>query len=214
MNETRLAVSIFRKTIEQKGRKLKMAAKRTTARAASSDAGEESSKAELQRRMEYAREEISETVNEIKETITDQYESVKETVVETLDWREQFRKHTVAWSLGAVALGYIVGTGIAATLEDSTKKKGRKREGLLAEVYAVAETVADEFSGVAQTILLPMLLKKVSDKFGIDLSERLERVRAAHASRATTKRRPAKRASKKSSTKKRATGKRTTKKRG
>lgn len=189
-----------------------MATKRTAARAASSDAGEEPSKAALQRRMENAREEISETVNEIKETITDQYESVKETVVETLDWREQVRKHMVAWSLGAVALGYIVGTGIAATLEDSTKKKGRKREGLLAEVYAVAETVSEELSGVAQTILLPLLFKKVSDKFGIDLSERLERVRAAHAGgRATTKRSPAKRAGKKGGAKKRTASKRSAK---
>src|SRR5437588_850360 len=165
-----------------------MAAKRTAARTAS-DAGEEPGKRELQRRMEDAREEISETVNEIKETITDQYESVKETVSETLDWRAQFRKHSVAWSLGAVALGYIVGTGIAATLEDSTKKRGRKREGLMAEVYAIAETVSEELSGVAQTILLPMLLKKVSDKFGIDFTERLERSRAALTSRSTTKRR-------------------------
>ncbi len=191
-----------------------MATKRTAARAASSDAGEEPSKVELQRRMENAREEISDTVNEIKETITDQYESVKETVVETLDWREQVRKHMVAWSLGAVAVGYIVGTGIAATLEDSTKKKGRRREGLLAEVYAVAESVGEELSGVAQTVLLPMLFKKVSDKFGIDLSERLERVRTAHAGRATTKRSPAKGAGKKGGTKKRSGGKRAAKKHG
>ena len=188
-----------------------MAAKRTAARAGASDASEGASKAQLQRRMDNAREDISETVNEIKETITDQYESVKETVSETLDWRAQFRKHAVAWSLGAVALGYIVGTGIAATLEDSTKKRGRKREGLMAEVYAIAETVSEELSGVAQTILLPMLLKKVSDKFGIDLTERLERSRAAHASRGTAKRSPAKRASKKGGTKKRASGKKSAK---
>ena len=188
-----------------------MAAKRTAARAGASDASEEASKAQLQRRMDNAREDISETVNEIKETITDQYESVKETVSETLDWRAQFRKHAVAWSLGAVALGYIVGTGIAATLEDSTKKRGRKREGLMAEVYAIAETVSEELSGVAQTILLPMLLKKVSDKFGIDFTERLERSRAALTSRSTTKRSPAKRASKKGGTKKRASGKKSAK---
>lgn len=187
-----------------------MAAKRAAA-SASSGATEEPSKRELQRRMENAREEISETVDEIKETITDQYESVKETVAETLDWRAQFRKHAVVWSLGAVAVGYIVGTGIAATLEDSTKKRGRKREGLMAEVYAIAETVSEELSGVAQTILLPMLLKKVSDKFGIDLTDRLERARAAHVSRHTTKRIPAKRTSRKGSTKKRAAAKKSAK---
>ena len=59
--------------------------------------------------MEKAREEISETVAEIKDTVTEQYESAKETVAETFDWRAQFRKHSVAFSLGALAVGFIVG---------------------------------------------------------------------------------------------------------
>src|SRR5215213_4911174 len=111
-----------------------MAVKRSSGRAAAVAAAtaKEPGKRELQRRMEEAREDISQTVEEIKETVTEQYESVKETVAETLDWRAQFRKHSVAWSLGALALGYIVGNGIAASLQDATpKKKGRKNPGLL-----------------------------------------------------------------------------------
>src|SRR3982751_3586416 len=85
----------------------------------------EPSKAALQRRMEKAREEISETVAEIKDTVSEQYESVKETVAETFDWRAQFRKHSVAFSLGALAVGFIIGHGIAASLEEATEKRGR-----------------------------------------------------------------------------------------
>ncbi len=161
---------------------------------------EEPSKAELQRRMEEAREDISQTVEEIKETVTEQYESVKETVAETFDWRAQFRKHSVAWSLGALAAGYVVGTGLAAALKDTTKEqKGRKSHGLLDDLYAYGEMLAEEFSGAAQTVILPLLNKKIKDKLGIDLSDKLLTTRAA---RAAAGKRPAKKAAKKSGGKK------------
>src|SRR4051812_12090067 len=151
---------------------MQMAEKRLATNA-SSTTGKEPSKAALQRRMEKAREEISETVAEIKDTVSEQYESVKETVAETFDWRAQFRKHSVAFSLGALAIGFIVGNGIAASLEDATPKRGRKREGLMAEIYAIAENLSDEFSGIAQTLLLPALAKKIKESFGIDVSDKL-----------------------------------------
>src|SRR3982751_1725397 len=118
---------------------------------------QEPGKAELQRRMETAREEISDTVAEIKDTVTEQYESVKDTVTETLDWRAQFRKHSVAFSLGALAIGFIVGNGIAASLEDATPQRGRKSEGLFAEIYALGENLSHELSSITQTLLLPAL---------------------------------------------------------
>jgi hypothetical protein len=74
--------------------------------------GEESSKEELQRRMEQARDSITNTVTEIKENVAQQYENVKD----ALDWREHFRRQPVAWSLGAAGVGFFVGYGIAAAL--------------------------------------------------------------------------------------------------
>ncbi|HKR02848.1 MAG TPA: hypothetical protein VJT09_19375 [Pyrinomonadaceae bacterium] len=191
-----------------------MVAKKTSTRAAAQTASTgEPSKAELQRRMEEAREDISQTVEEIKETVTEQYETVKETVAETLDWRAQFRKHSVAWSLGALAVGYVVGSGIAAAMEDATpKKRGRKPSGLLEEVYAIGERLSDEFSGVAQTILLPALSKKIRDKFGIDLSDRLQTVWAAKSATSSTKRASKKGGAKKSAAKKSAAKKSAAKK--
>src|SRR6267378_2500795 len=73
---------------------------------------EEPSKEQLQRRMEEARDSITNTVTEIKENVAQQVESVKD----ALDWREHFKKQPVAWSLGAAGVGFFVGYGIAAAL--------------------------------------------------------------------------------------------------
>jgi hypothetical protein len=88
-----------------------------TARATETGDAEDLSKAELQRRMEEARESISQTVAEIKDTVVNQYQSVKDTVTETLDWREQYRKRPLAWSLGAMGAGLIVGYSIAGVFK-------------------------------------------------------------------------------------------------
>ncbi|MDT4897834.1 MAG: hypothetical protein QOH25_2911 [Acidobacteriota bacterium] len=85
----------------------------------------EPSKQELQRRMEEARETITQTVTEIKETVTNQYYSMKETVSDALDWRHHFRKNPIAFSIGALSVGALVGYGLAGAL----KGNGNDREG-------------------------------------------------------------------------------------
>jgi hypothetical protein len=73
---------------------------------------DEDSKEALQRRMEEARDSITNTVTEIKENVAQQVESVKD----ALDWREHFKKRPVAWSLGAAGVGFFVGYGLAAAI--------------------------------------------------------------------------------------------------
>ncbi|HEX8096648.1 MAG TPA: hypothetical protein VF507_01375, partial [Pyrinomonadaceae bacterium] len=86
---------------------------------------------ELQRRMEEARESISQTVAEIKDTVVNQYNSVKETVAETLDWREQFRKRPVAWSAGALGVGFVVGYSVGGVFKgDGDDEEAYARGGL------------------------------------------------------------------------------------
>jgi hypothetical protein len=75
--------------------------------------GEEGSKEELQRRMDKARDSITNTVTEIKENVVQQVESVKD----ALDWREHFKKQPLAWSLGAAGVGLFVGYGVAAAIK-------------------------------------------------------------------------------------------------
>ena len=91
-----------------------MAEERTLGLArAQEQTGEEPSKQELQRRLEEARDSISHTVTEIKESVASQVQAVKE----TLDWREQFKKRPVAWSAGAMGVGFLVGYGVAAMVK-------------------------------------------------------------------------------------------------
>ncbi|HYH86953.1 MAG TPA: hypothetical protein VEX60_15980 [Pyrinomonadaceae bacterium] len=72
----------------------------------------DATKAELQRRMEETRESISQTVTEIKESVVNQYQQVRETISDTLDWREQYKRHTVPFTVGAFAVGALVGYSV------------------------------------------------------------------------------------------------------
>lgn len=106
------------------------------AREVSEADGEELSKAALQRRMEEARDSISNTVTEIKENVTQQYENVKD----ALDWREHFKRQPVAWSLGAAGVGFFVGYGIAAALsgddDDEPRYASSEAHSLSSPAYA------------------------------------------------------------------------------
>ena len=75
----------------------------------SADDDVDQTKAALQRRMEEARESISQTVTEIKDTVVNQYQQVKENISDTLDWREQYRRHTLPFTLTAFAVGAFAG---------------------------------------------------------------------------------------------------------
>ncbi|HLL70159.1 MAG TPA: hypothetical protein VK363_01925 [Pyrinomonadaceae bacterium] len=94
-----------------------MAEERTlgTARAPESDTGiadDELTKAELQRRMEEARESITQTVTEIKDTVATQYQNVRESISQSLDWREQYRRRPVEFSIAALGVGLLVGYSV------------------------------------------------------------------------------------------------------
>ena len=88
-----------------------MAEERTLGLARAQDyTAEEPSKEELQRRMDEARDSISNTVTEIKETVANQVQAVKD----TLDWREQFKRRPVVWSAAALGVGFCTGYCIAS----------------------------------------------------------------------------------------------------
>lgn len=85
---------------------------------------EDLSKEELQRRMDVARDSISNTVSEIKETVANQVQAVKD----TLDWREQFKRRPVAWAVGAMGVGFMLGYGIAGRLSAGDEEPIRDYE--------------------------------------------------------------------------------------
>ena len=92
-----------------------MAEERTLGLARAQDVTlEEPSKEELQRRLDVTRDSISQTVTEIKETVANQVQAVKD----TLDWREQFKRRPVAWSAGALGVGFLTGYCIANAFKE------------------------------------------------------------------------------------------------
>jgi hypothetical protein len=165
----------------------------------------------LQRQMEEARESISQTVTDIKETVVDQVQSVKESVAETLDWREQFRSHPLAWCIGALSIGYVLGKSTTAAF------KGTKGEDqLLSHLSALGEHFADELSkqgmsllapALTGTVLVPVLASKLSELTGLDFSDLSNQLLAQNGAGAKKSRGKKKKAGKKKGKKKKARSK-------
>ena len=169
---------------------------------------DESTKETLQRQMEEARESISQTVTDIKDTVVDQVQSVKETVAETLDWREQFRGHPVAWCIGALSVGYVIGKSASAAF------KGTKDDdALLSHLAALGEHFTDELSrqgmnllapALTGTVLVPVLTGKLKEITGMDFSDLVTQLLAQNG--AGVKRSKKKKASGKKKGKKKRAG--------
>jgi len=126
-----------------------MAEERTLGLARAQDhTAEEPSKEELQRRMDEARDSISNTVTEIKETVANQVQAVKD----TLDWREQFKKRPVLWSAAALGAGFCTGYCIAnlAKGDSDDYRSSINRYGDESKYYAaqsMAETAKPMMAG-------------------------------------------------------------------
>jgi hypothetical protein len=113
--------------------------------------GEEPSKEELQRRMDEARDSITNTVTEIKENVAQQYENVKD----ALDWREHFKRQPLAWSLGAAGVGFFVGYGVAAAIKGD-------------DYDEVRQTSTTAYSLAAQPVLGAPPLESPAKPYGKD----------------------------------------------
>jgi hypothetical protein len=101
---------------------------------ASEDSSEvDPTKAELQRRMEEARESISQTVTEIKDTVVTQYQQVRETISDTLDWREQYKRHTLPFTVGAFAAGALLGYTVMGAFKGDGEEDDYDTEDALDE---------------------------------------------------------------------------------
>ncbi len=106
------------------------------ARPTDTTADADSTKAELQRRMEEARESITQTVTEIKDTVVTQYQQVKENISETLDWREQYRRHTLPFTLTAFAVGVFAGYTVMGAFKGDGDEEDYEAEGAFDRIEA------------------------------------------------------------------------------
>jgi hypothetical protein len=128
--------------------------------------------------MQEARESISQTVEEIKDSVEDQYESMKETVSGVLDYREQFQKDPIVWSMGALSAGFTLGYTLGYAHKNMTPAM-RKRSG----VAAFADSLVEELSRVGNSLVMPALNAKIKQSFGFDFSDMLEQISGRKKSR-------------------------------
>jgi hypothetical protein len=134
------------------------------------------SKRELQKQIDRTRESLSETVEEIKETAEQGYASVKETVSGVLDYRDEFQKEPLVWSLGALSAGFGLGYAVGYAHKFSTKKGGNS------QVAQFTGRMVDELSKIGQSLVVPALGTKISEFFGLDFGQLLHDMGGARKS--------------------------------
>jgi len=89
------------------------------------------SKRDLQHQIGKTRESLGDTVEEIKETAEQGYTAAKETVSGILDYREEFQKEPVVWSLGALSAGFALGYTLGYAHKSLQAREKNHRSGSL-----------------------------------------------------------------------------------
>lgn len=165
--------------------------KATEAKQGATEGTNEPGKAELERQLAETRESLAQTVHEIKETVTGQYEAVRDSVSGVIDYREQFQKEPLVWSLGALSAGFALGYTLGYAHKNSRASKARH-----SQIAAFAESMASELSSVGKTFVMPTLNYKIKELFGFDFADVLEsmgQAKGVRPKRKTSKRLPKKR---------------------
>jgi hypothetical protein len=143
---------------------------------------ENPSKRQLHKQMEKTRESVAETVGEIKETVGEQIATAKQAVTGVLDYREEFQKEPLVWSLGALSAGFALGYTMGYAHKEA---KGSRKKS---EVAAFANSIVNELSVVGNSLVMPALNARIKDLFGFDFSEVLQSLERANKPRKARKR--------------------------
>ena len=128
------------------------------------------SKQQLQKQMEKTRQSVSETVGEIKETVNEQIAVAKQTVTGVLNYREEFQKEPLVWSLGALSAGFALGYTMGYAHRET---KGARKKS---EVAAFANSMVEELSAVGNNLVMPALNARIKELFGFDFGDALDSI--------------------------------------
>lgn len=120
------------------------------------------SKRQLQRQMAETRASMSETVGEIKETVNHQIAVAKQTVSGVLDYREEFKREPLVWSLGALSAGFALGYTMGYAHKET---KGSAKQS---QVAAFTNSLVEELTVVGNDLVMPSLNARIKELFGFD----------------------------------------------
>ncbi len=148
--------------------------------------GRAPSQKELQRKIGQTRDSLRSTVEAIQDKADQQYHTVKETVSNVLDYRDEFQKEPVVWSLGALSAGFALGYTVGYSHKVAKTSKH-------SQFAKFTDSVVGELSHAGQRLVLPELNTKIRELFGFDFSGLLDQVKGKQ--RRTTRKRPTSRRS-------------------
>ena len=132
----------------------------------------ERQKRELQHQIGETRDSLRDTVEQIQDRAEEKYQAVKETVSDVLDYRDEFQKEPVIWSLGARSAGFALGYTLGYSHKIAKSKKD-------SQIATFADSVVDELSHVGQRLVLPELNAKIADLFGFDFTGLMQQMRGS-----------------------------------
>lgn len=129
-------------------------------------------KERLERRAARARRSIDATVSEIKDTVGGRVQAVKEFTEGVSDFREQFAKEPVVWSLGTLAAGFALGYTLGYG-----HRFARTRGSKTAQLAAFADAVLADLSAVGNDLVMPRLDANMKQLFGVEFSSLLSEMK-------------------------------------
>lgn len=123
----------------------------------------------LQRQIRQTRDSLRDTVEQIQDTAEQKYQAVKQTVSDVLDYREEFHKEPVVWTLGALSAGFATGYAVGYAHKLAKNKKG-------SEFSNFTDTVVNDLSQLGQRLVLPDLNAKITELFGFNFGGFLRQI--------------------------------------
>src|SRR4030095_3632478 len=85
------------------------------------------------------------------------------------DYREEFQKEPVVWTVGALSAGFAAGYTVGYSHKVAQSKKG-------SQVANFADTVVNDLSRLGQRLVLPELNAKITELFGFNFGGFLQQI--------------------------------------
>jgi hypothetical protein len=126
-------------------------------------------KSGLQRQIRQTRDSLRDTVEQIQDTAEQKFQVVKKTVSDVLDYREEFQKEPVVWTLGALSAGFAVGYTVGYSHKLAKNKKG-------SQFANFADAVVNDLSNLGQRLVLPELNATITELFGFNFGNFLQQI--------------------------------------